>query len=267
MFLATRDPLVINGSYPGFFTSSNGDDFGKTSLIFPPIHSLQSLNPWMLNNDMEHHGRKTSWASDFLFLQLNHFTNLQTSESNFNHAKSSCVGYTGKCYFLSKKTQILDDFGPCSSMFHSNHCTLVWPICVPKQSGTIEWWKVTMISSNHRLFPTPTVSTTVDLKPRKPKNPKKPSLKGMTIPKRSKWSRIPLPKWSNLSEDSCWCHPQTAKNKLLAGCSKWFDISYKIYKMIIHLNNSHWLPIFPSKYPKRFVPTPFIPCFGSCQTL
>lgn len=108
------------------FLDLNGDDFGITSLTFPPIHSLQSLNPWMLNKiiyGMEHHGRKTYWVSDFLIL---------------DHALP--------CFILT--------------IVH-----LSGPFCVPKQSATIEGWKVTMLSSNHRLFPTPRVSTAVDLKP------------------------------------------------------------------------------------------------------
>ena len=37
MFLATRDALVINGSYPGFFTSSLEIGHPKRKLVFQPI--------------------------------------------------------------------------------------------------------------------------------------------------------------------------------------------------------------------------------------
>ena len=157
--------------------------FGITSLIFPPVHSPQSLNPWMIKWYLS---LGTPWKKDFSDFRVSlfatqppNFTILHRSESKPCQNPLTREGYKCKCYFLVTTP------GKTTRLWLKYHMLVLTipplsdQLCVTKQSlKGVESHDDIIESSN---IPKPMVSTTIDLKPRKT-NPKKPSLKGWPHP-------------------------------------------------------------------------------------
>lgn len=217
------------------FLDLNGDDFGITSLIFPPIHSLQCLNPWMLD--------KMTWSTmeeKLLGFQIFSFCNSTTLRISRGQSQISIMpnplawvthanatSFPQKHIFCMILYHVLLFFiltivplsGPfCVIRYHwkvESHDDIIESSTIPNPNGVTEATKKSQEAFTERGGHTQTIQMI----------PEFPSLNDPI----HQMSIHPNPNFlSEDSEDSCWCHPQTATNKLLAECSKWFDIKFTV---------------------------------------
>lgn len=140
-------------------------------------------------------------------------------------------------------------------MFHSNQCTLVWPILCTKAMRY--HWRV---ESHNAIIESSTIPNPKGVNNSRPETKEtKKSQEAFTekgghtqmiqmIPDSPPYPwNVLHPNPNFLSEDSCWCRRQTATNEPLAECSKWFDIVFKRWEtLIISRHCLCWIDYMPS---------------------